>query len=441
VIASVSEWMERRSRAVSIAVFGLAVALRVAVAVAQRDHFFEDRDAYLAIARNLAAGHGYVSVVGGSPTAYRPPLYPILLALLFRLGCSTVGIAALHTAAGVGTVWLTLRLGRRLGLGAGRFLAAILVAVDPLLVQYTTFPMTETVFTFLVMLLLTAGYGSSGTSAKVEGWTWRQVSVGVLFGLCALCRPTIWAFGGLAAFWWCLQRLTRRPDRGWSLLRQLQRSPFVLVLAAGLTVAPWVVRNWRVFGVPIVTTTHGGYTLLLGNNPVFYREVVAQPWGAVWSGESLRRWQETLRHEMETAQPPVRSEPARDRWMYRRAWRNIARQPALFLRSCWLRFRRLWSPVPLGPARAALPSPLVWAIGWYYLVVTAGMVLGLLRLPRTDWRRWMPLLLLLVAFTVVHLLYWSNMRMRAPLVPAIALFCALGFFGLSNPEQADGQSE
>ncbi|MFX9077435.1 hypothetical protein ABTN32_20465, partial [Acinetobacter baumannii] len=50
-----------------------------------------------------------------------------------------------------------------------------------------------------------------------------------------------------------------------------------------LTVSPWLVRNWLVFGVPILTTTHGGYTLLLGNNSVFTQDVVQQPWGTVWS--------------------------------------------------------------------------------------------------------------------------------------------------------------
>ena len=35
-------------------------------------------------------------------------------------------------------------------------------------------------------------------------------------------------------------------------------------------------------------------------------------------------------------------------------------------------------------------------------------------------------LLLILNFTLVHLVYWSNMRMRAPLVPLIALIAARG---------------
>ncbi|MEQ9066744.1 MAG: hypothetical protein RLO18_08475, partial [Gimesia chilikensis] len=42
-------------------------------------------------------------------------------------------------------------------------------------------------------------------------------------------------------------------------------------------------------------------------------------------------------------------------------------------------------------------------------------------------RNWSPLIWLLVSFTIVHLFYWTNMRMRAPLVPAIALLSVFGW--------------
>src|SRR5262249_51902540 len=43
-----------------------------------------------------------------------------------------------------------------------------------------------------------------------------------------------------------------------------------LLMAAAAVVSPWAIRNYRGFGKPIVTTTHGGYTLFLGNNGEFY---------------------------------------------------------------------------------------------------------------------------------------------------------------------------
>ncbi len=57
-----------------------------------------------------------------------------------------------------------------------------------------------------------------------------------------------------------------------------------------LTISPWAIRNWQVFGRPIITTTHGGYTLWLANNPAYYREVV-EGGAPAWAGDSLARWQ------------------------------------------------------------------------------------------------------------------------------------------------------
>ncbi len=36
----------------------------------------------------------------------------------------------------------------------------------------------------------------------------------------------------------------------------------------------------RLFGEPVWTTTHGGHTLALANNPVYYAEVVNGPAGS-----------------------------------------------------------------------------------------------------------------------------------------------------------------
>src|SRR5690606_30600473 len=70
---------------------------------------------------------------------------------------------------------------------------------------------------------------------------------------------------------------------------RLSRS-LVLALATTATMTPWAVRNWRLFGEPVWTTTHGGYTLALANNPAYYDAVLNGPPGAVWSGPSQQRW-------------------------------------------------------------------------------------------------------------------------------------------------------
>lgn len=424
---------------ITLAVCLAAIVLRAGILWAERDRLHGDPDAYLGIARNIAAGVGYSMPGSTEPTAYRPPLYPTVVALQLHLGAGRLGIALYHLTVGAFTVLLTAQLGRRLGLGRYADLAAMFVAIDPILVQYAARNMTETTFAFLVTLLL-FGATMAATAVDRRGeqerdafqlsglrpycFTLRErIALGIVFGLAALCRPSIWAFGVLGAATW-VSVAVHSGQSG----RQLLRTAVPVVLAVVVTIFPWAARNFAVFGRPIVTTTHGGYTLLLGNNPVFYSEVVSEPWGTVWRGESLEHWQQSLRNEMADDQISVTDEIARDEWMYRRALQNIAEEPGLFLQACWLRLRRLWNVVPSGPASIALPDAAWWAIGVFYGILTLAMLAAVVRLSGAEWRSWLPLLLLLVSFSLVHLFYWSNMRMRAPLVPAVALLGVRGIF-------------
>jgi hypothetical protein len=379
----------------------------------------EDRDAYLALAEGLAAGRGYSVHDTEVPTAFRPPLYPVLLAAsgAYR-SPGTLGL--LHLLLGTGAVWLTYRLGERLSLGEPlSVFAAALVAFDPLLVRYASFPMTETLATLLATALLVAMIGAAGP--------WRKILTGLLFGLCVLCRPTLWAFAGLLVALWIVNSVRTFRVKPEAISGELRRVPWLMLVTLVLTVAPWVVRNLFVMGRPILMTTHGGYTLLLGNNPAFYREVVGQPWGTVWdgaAGDGQAKWAAALNAEMREA--GITGEVARDQWMRRRALDNIRDQPDQFLRACVLRFRRFWSLTPSGADSRGLPAALRVAVGVWFGGIFVLAAIGLARILRSGSTRWAAALLMLATFVAVHVVYWSNARMRAPVVPVIALLAARG---------------
>lgn len=426
-----------------------ALLLRVGMVAWKHDQLREDRDAYWGIAEEIAAGNGFADAATGQPTAFRPPLYPLLLAGLKhwdavllnpgRFNAGPLMLGLLQALLGTAIVGFTFLTGIRLGLGRCALCAGLLVCVDPLLLQYTTQAMTEVTFTFLVIWLIWLLSSSAHYSSLVPVGTAaieirRQAGIGIILGLGILCRPTIALFAPLMALWWTWTNAGRDPSGvqtprradGWTRRMSVivRRVPWLIVIMSTLIVSPWVIRNMQVFGKPILSTTHGGYTLLLGNNPVFYREVVKQPWGTVWEGDSLHRWQESLEEHMRHAARPPIGEVERDRWMYAKAWRTIADNPGLFLRACWLRCRRFWSVAPQGPAAAGLPLWILAPVKLFYAVTLGGFLLGIWRLRREEWRTWCPLLLLIVTFASVHALYWTNMRMRAPVAPVIALFAA-----------------
>ncbi|HLQ46406.1 MAG TPA: glycosyltransferase family 39 protein, partial [Planctomycetaceae bacterium] len=211
----------------------VASLLRLGLVCWKPDSLAEDRDLYWGIARRLAAGDGFVHPEWGHATAYRPPLYPLMLAGIVVVGGGWKTLAVVQIALDTATVWLTWLLGRRLGLERWAFLAAGFVAVNPLLLHATSLAMTETLCTFLVILCLRA-FLSEGRWA-----------CGLLLGLAALCRPTLWAFASLAAGVVILQQVRRgmpsaRTRRTWGLV----------VITCLITVAPWVIRNEFIFGEP-----------------------------------------------------------------------------------------------------------------------------------------------------------------------------------------------
>ena len=247
--------------------------------------------------------------------------------------------------------------------------------VDPLLVQYSTLPMTETLSAFLTILLVVlilagrddrtnpaASSGAEQPARASMGWNntrlerFRSALVGFVFGLATLCRPTVWAFAPLAAVLWLIRLRQRSSLRPSIVLKSL---PWPMLLGVLVVVVPWVVRNVSVLGRPILTTTHGGYTLLLGNNPVYYAEVVAQPFGTTWSdappGRDQKTWYDNVSAAMHRDLGADATETERDRYQYRLAYSHIASQPGLFARACMLRLIRFWDIAPQGSESRQLP--------------------------------------------------------------------------------------
>jgi hypothetical protein len=387
--------------AVALALIVLAGAVRLAVALPALGRSpLPDPDNYLAIARSVAGGEGYR--LRGRPTAYRPPLYPLTLTpLVATLGDRTgPGIAALHALLGAGTVALTLAAARRLGLSPARtLLAGAVVALDPVLVAQARGVMTETLSAFLTAATLAALAGPGRSRPYVAG--------GLLYGLGSLCRPSALPAAALTA----LALLGRGPGSG----RDRLRAAALLALATALPLVPWALRNARALGEPIVTTTHGGYTLALANNPVYFADVLHGPPGAVWTGPRQDAWWTSLNRATAGC-----TEAQADRVVRAIAVRTIRDHPADFARAAARRLGRLWG---LAPTAGVYPAPLRLATAAWTIPLLLAVLAGLAR--PAAWR-WPGLALLAapLALSIVHALFWTDLRMRAPLVPALALIAA-----------------
>jgi hypothetical protein len=481
-------------------VFTLVV--RGAVLWGMRGNLEQDPDAYREIAENLLV-HGEFALgepgAGGGdwqprPTAYRPPLYPILLSNLPAadgVHVSLGKVAVLHLGLGVGTVWLvwatmrrvicrvgpeTCRVGPESAARAGPPLlstnggpalagaswshptekvhcaalmhptiAGLIVACDPILLNQQTLVMTETLAAFLAILSLWCLARFDGARTP-----FNAAMAGGAIGLAVLCRPTFLPWLVLVGLGMMVVRSRNSECRmqnaelGWLSEIGVRVANFaVLLFVVAMVVSPWGIRNYRVFGKPIMTTTHGGYTLLLGNNGSFYQWLQSGnrdvPWNDLAGALLISPHPSTV-----LAVPPPPGEGTEmdtDTHYYKDAKEWIRSDPKNFVRACFYRVGQLWSPLPNRlKADESLGRRLLryGTCGWYcgvYLLAVVGVWRLRWRLLQSPWV-WG--VLMCVVFTGVHTFYWSNLRMRAPLMPFVAMVAAAA---LKTERRREGETE
>ena len=204
---------------------------------------------------SLAHGDGYPPALpqfGGGPSAFRPPGYPVALAVVDvatgNPGDRTRWTAGLLLGALLGTLTVAL-----VGLVAGRIfddrvglVAAALAAVWPPFLLIGTSLLSENLFLPLML----------GAVLAIVRWRhdprvrWL-VATGVLVGLCALTRSNgIVLLLPLAIGAWT------PPGRPRSL-----RPALALAAVVALVVVPWSIRSSLVLDTPVTVSTQGGYAV------------------------------------------------------------------------------------------------------------------------------------------------------------------------------------
>ena len=217
--------------------------------------YFDEQD-YVALARHLVAGQGY-TIDGVTPTAYRAPGYPLVLAALIALGLDVVGLRIANFALLAGALWLLYRLLRRERFGLAALLAPFLLLGYPVIFYTagTLYPQTLAMNLLLLSVLL----------ATDRAHPWRgAILSGLAFGYAILVVPT---FALKLPFFALATLLYRR--RGWPGWRGFWRAlgPPVLLCAVALALLlPWTARNAVALGSFVPLTTNSGYNFLLGNS-------------------------------------------------------------------------------------------------------------------------------------------------------------------------------
>ena len=402
-----------------ICVFAVALACRLAAlapAAADSSRLLvpPDSDEYVSIARNLDAGHGFSADTSPPyhPDLRRTPVYPLLLAGVFRLPHAGVGIAAVVGAVlgSIATV-VTYRLALQLFGSTAAVAAGLLLAVDSTSIAYDVVLLTEGLFTLLIV-----------SSAL---WLVKRPSVGrdlvgaaLLLGAAILCRPialllpvallpiVIWRANGV--------------KRG---LRD-----YVLVNAiGGLAAALWVARNALVAGV-VTFSSIGAVNLYFHRAAAIQARIEGRPVDLVRDG-----WQRQFDAATGSA-----SEQTKLAQLAGQGWDVISRHPGIYVRAYAEGLVRMAGPDTevLGQlVNAGRETPAVrWLNGisaFLLLVTYAAAAVGLCYGAVNGARRSAMLVpLTFIAYFILMAGPEVYPRFRVPMMPFIVLLSGAGFQGL-----------
>jgi hypothetical protein len=215
-------------------ILAVALGLRlVALSLTWGRSYDGDPAAYMTLANNLIAGHGFgLFGAGMEQKALFPPLYPFLLAAVgsvFPLTQPT--IFALNFAIDLAAAWVIAQLARELGLKP--LLPVAIYLLWPSNVMFVSTPNKEGLICLLCALA--AWFAVRKAPARF----------GVASGLLALTQP------GLATLPIVFAILLRVPIA-------------VSAGTAAVVMLPWWVRNYIVLGTFVPLTTASGYSFWVG---------------------------------------------------------------------------------------------------------------------------------------------------------------------------------
>ncbi len=214
------------------------------------------------IGRALATGQGFADPFHSptGPTAWEPPLYPYLIAGVFRL-TGIYSPASALILLGMNSVFSALTCVPIFLIGRKCFSERVAVwsawtwALLPTVMYWCTRWVWET---SLAALLLTALFWLTLKLEEPDG-TRPWIGFGLLWGAASLTNTSLLAFLPASILW------------AWHRRRKKGRASLAGVALAALffsaTIAPWLVRNYETFGRLIFIRSNSGAELRLGNGP------------------------------------------------------------------------------------------------------------------------------------------------------------------------------
>lgn len=313
---------------------------------------------------NIAQHLPYSFSLAGAATSFRAPFYPFFIFVFSH----PLALSLAQIVLSLITCWIVYLIGKRFSPRVA-IASALLFALAPLTSQISVQVLSETLFTFLVVV-------------GIYFWTDRPGISGIAFGLGILTRPLLLPFSIVL------------------LALGIKQRRLILVGAISLLmVLPWTVRNAIVFKEFIPVSTAGmGLNLYVGTIDLKYG-----------TGDTL--WSQIVNSEYRTDYYSRDKERA----LRRKAIDFIVAQPLE-----WLRIRIRQYPRLFMDGQETLPGGKVRQFGF----LTGNLIL--LVLAVVSWRKELYLISFPLFLSLIHLPLWTDNRYSLPMMPMVIILAVLG---------------
>jgi hypothetical protein len=345
------------------------------------------------------------------PTAHVALVYPLLTSVWVRL-LGTGNAAGLATCLTnivfVSAAYCLMPLLARTC--SVRITVGILAGVIPAAVPFSAFVemrLSEAPVLFLLLVVASVAFIHVLQQGRLS--IRPGVSYGLLCGLLLLTSPVVlFVLIGffLAGF------STYRKSGG---LRSYLRFAAISALATGLTLSPWILRNYLTFGHLFLVRSNFGLELKLSNHDG------ASPLLDVNEGSDYFYKNHPFWNRSEADSLNQVGEFAYNRRALSTALSWIAAQPAPFLRLCLERFVYFWFMPGWPPFKAIILFPLVLLAGW-----------GAVRMVRDHPIPGRILAMVPLLFPLVYYFVQVSNRYRLPMYWTLFFFALYALVGHRN---------
>ena len=373
------------------------------------------------IAHSLAVGAGFSSPfrVNTGGTAWMPPVYPLLLAGIFRIFGpytfpSFIAATLLNISfATIACVPIFFAAKRIAGPGVAAA-AAWLWAIFPNAILIPVESMWDA--SLAALLVATILWATLALADSSRGRDW--CAYGLLWGITLMTNATLVALFPLLLAW--LAHRAYKQQRAW--LGKLALSLGIAVLCC----APWTIRNYEVFHAFVPLRSGLGLQLWLGNNDN--------------TQDLFRAERHPIYNASERARYIELGEVAYMREKQLQAIQYMQWHPAREAHLIWRRIISFWSGGTPTPLKDFLSVDSRWFrfVLLFNLAAALGALYGMVVLVRRPSPYWFPVAVFPVVFPWAYYLSLVLPRYRLPIDPVVLMLTAVALESLFQTRNRAG---